>query len=254
MNLIISKLTFLSGWYPPYINSIVPGSWSISCEYAFYIILPMLFYYINTFKKAIVCFMVTLIFRLIANNVYPNIFQGFYLDDGSLLAYFLYFWLPNQLPVFIMGIIFFYVVAIDKKWCKNYNSECLMLTIVVFILLNELYQDKFYVVDGLYMFLPVNVIFGLLMMLFLYLLSRCESEIFINKYIRFIGKVSFSIYLTHFMVLGVFGKYVVVASVVTKFILIVIMSIVVGSLGYEVVEKKGIAFGKYVIERLKLYV
>lgn len=198
--------------------------------------------------------MVTLIFRLIANNVYPNIFQGFYLDDGSLLAYFLYFWLPNQLPVFIMGIIFFYVVAIDKKWCKNYNSECLMLTIVVFILLNELYQDKFYVVDGLYMFLPVNVIFGLLMMLFLYLLSRCESEIFINKYIRFIGKVSFSIYLTHFMVLGVFGKYVVVASVVTKFILIVIMSIVVGSLGYEVVEKKGIAFGKYVIERLKLYV
>lgn len=198
--------------------------------------------------------MVTLIFRLIANNVYPNIFQAFYLDDGSLLAYFLYFWLPNQLPVFIMGIIFFYVVAIDKKWCKNYNSECLMLTIVVFILLNELYQDKFYVVDGLYMFLPVNVIFGLLMMLFLYLLSRCESEIFINKYIRFIGKVSFSIYLTHFMVLGVFGKYVVVASVVTKFILIVIMSIVVGSLGYEVVEKKGIAFGKYVIERLKLYV
>lgn len=49
---LLSIITFTNGWNPQWINSIVPGGWSVAVEMTFYLVVPFIFKAIDNIKKA----------------------------------------------------------------------------------------------------------------------------------------------------------------------------------------------------------
>jgi peptidoglycan/LPS O-acetylase OafA/YrhL len=60
---IISNITFLHGLNPYWMNSIVPGGWSVGIEMMFYAVLPVLFLKIKTINHAFNFFIISIIVR-----------------------------------------------------------------------------------------------------------------------------------------------------------------------------------------------
>jgi peptidoglycan/LPS O-acetylase OafA/YrhL len=80
----------------------------------------------------------------------------------------------------------------------------------------------------------------------------------VNPVTRFTGKISYSMYFVHFAILNFFArfhfwglsKYKVVGTLVA--LLIVFLStMIISTLTYYLVEKKGIALGSFIISRIE---
>ncbi|RYG39732.1 MAG: hypothetical protein EOO01_28930 [Chitinophagaceae bacterium] len=100
---IFLNLFFLHGFSPEYINRVVPGGWSIGVEMVFYCMVPFLFKKIPDFGKALMFFLITLIFSFVIFYAYRRL-----VPSTPFLESFVYFWLPNQLPIFALGFVTFY--------------------------------------------------------------------------------------------------------------------------------------------------
>ncbi|HVA98904.1 MAG TPA: acyltransferase [Bacteroidia bacterium] len=105
---IISNIFFIHGVNPNWINSLVPGGWSITVEMTFYLIFPYLVQKIKKLNQAINftigSYFVAIIFHfLLSKN--PLISNELLWND------FLYFNFINQLPVFGLGIILYFIIV-----------------------------------------------------------------------------------------------------------------------------------------------
>ncbi len=102
-------LTFLGGWAPSQMPTVpgawigVPGGWSIEAEMMFYVVFPVLMRSVRGVAPAMVAALASLPLAWLANMVA----RGTYIQaDGTIATgQFLYYWLPNQLPVFLIGLL-----------------------------------------------------------------------------------------------------------------------------------------------------
>lgn len=109
-----TTLFFLNGLNPDWIETLVPGGWTVAVEMMFYLILPFLFTRIKTLKQSIQLFFVTTMFTLFLKvliSITPSLSYGNL--DGNDSIYF-YHWLPNQLPIFSLGFILFFLFIKNK--------------------------------------------------------------------------------------------------------------------------------------------
>ena len=116
---VVSNLAFVHGFVPPANNKIVPGGWSIGTEVAFYVCFPLLFYLANLlFTKREWLFL-----SVIALCVVMNIIVQYTLNHFSICSVenntFIYYNLGNQLPVFLIGMLAFFL---------NYRTAATPLT------------------------------------------------------------------------------------------------------------------------------
>lgn len=102
---------FLNGWSPSTINSIVPGGWSVAIETTFYLVLPFCFLWIRSLKSAVIAAVLALAFRYIVCTWAIDVQLPNFPDSQRHLPYtFVWeFWLPAQLPVFMLGIVLFFI-------------------------------------------------------------------------------------------------------------------------------------------------
>ena len=182
---VISNFTFLHGFNPYWITSVVPGGWSIAVEMLFYSLIPLLFYRIKNTQQAFVFLLITLFIRAslqFALNRFPLI------PDEVLWGHYLYLYLPSQLPVFALGILLFFIVQ------ENYK---LPLSPLLFLISSAILMAH---LAGIPL-LPDHFLFAIAFVLLALALSRFEFKAFVNPVTVFIGKVSYSLYLVHFAVL-----------------------------------------------------
>ena len=99
---------------------------------------------------------------------------------------YLNLYLPSQLPVFGCGIIAFYMVIKKEMALSNFN---LMALAILFI--TSLIWEKA---------IPPNVTFGFGFLVLLVVLSKYSFKPIVNVPMRFLGTISYSIYLVHFAV------------------------------------------------------
>ena len=103
---VVATFLFIQGWWPTSINSVVPGGWSVGVEMSFYLILPLLCRWITTLTLSLWGGLITLLGGIIVNwliiHMYGHLWQGAFANAFST---FHFFWLPSQLPVFILGFI-----------------------------------------------------------------------------------------------------------------------------------------------------
>lgn len=185
---IAANFTFLHGFNPYWFNSLVPGGWSIAVEMCFYLLIPFLFRWVRDGRAAFRAFLVVLLVRLVLHVVMLKLQP---IDNTWLWREFLYYYLPSQLPVFMLGILLHYVL---RGRPEDHAMRPLDLFAFAGLLILHL-------ATGREVLIPPHVLFGIAFVLLAWTLAHKPFRLVVNPVVRHIGMVSFSLYLVHFAVL-----------------------------------------------------
>jgi peptidoglycan/LPS O-acetylase OafA/YrhL len=238
---ILSNLTFLHGLNPYWINSVVPGGWSIAVEMMFYMLCPLLFMRVRNINQAFILLNLTLALNLILTLL---------LKDRSpigpewLWHKYLLFYLPSQLPVFALGILMYFMIS-GESGLKDVNGINFLVLSGMWLL--QLCSPKF-------VFFQPQFMFGI-GFLFLGLgLSRAPIPLIVNPIVTYIGKISFSLYLVHFAVIHWMQQFnifdisgIPILVFLYRFAMVLILSCIVSTVTYRLIEEPFQQIGKRII-------
>lgn len=242
---IISNFTFLHGFNPYWITSIVPGGWSIAIEMMFYVILPFLYFRVKSVKQAFNFFVLS----MLLNTLLQLFFTKFKLiTDTNLWNNYLFFYFPSQLPIFCLGIILYFLV-IEKESLKNISKFAIVIFLgLIFIRLSS----------GIKLVFPNHIFFGIGFLILGLLLSKYQLRIIVNRMICFFGKISYSMYLVHFAVLYWLTQYNYIdysengiINYIIRFSLVVFLTSLISIFLYKIIEIPFQDLGKKLINRLE---
>jgi peptidoglycan/LPS O-acetylase OafA/YrhL len=253
---VIISIFYLNGIVLPAINYIPPGGWSIGTEMLFYLLIPFLFVKTKSVSQAIKLLVIT----VIISNIF-NIVDKYFIENYTKLFYEdlrgneLFMWLPNQLPIFCLGILLYFIL---EKYSFNKLTKNLSLisSIILFILFS---QKNFPYFKYPYYFFQTEYVFSFVFCLFIIGIYNCKFIDKISCLFLSIGKYSFAMYLSHFTFLYIFNYILTTKLHIEKsdFIFIVSYTIIVSitflaSSFLHKYEKLGIEYGNKLIERNKL--
>lgn len=237
----ISSFLFANGLFPRWINSYVPGGWSVTVEFMFYCLLPFICRFVNNVNKGLLFVLITLLFSSVLNTI----LEGTSFDKFD----FLYFYLPNQLPVFAFGILAYWIVKEGMQNIKPLNI--LLLAGAVFM-----YCFVFT--------LSFHILYSIVFFLLLMVLSMKPYKFFSNRILAAVGKCSFSMYLVHFALLGFMKKYdfksiinstntlTAYCDLILMFLLLSVASFVISHFTYKLIEVPGQNLGRKIIKKLNI--
>lgn len=241
---IISNVFFVHGINPYWITSVVPGGWSITVEMTFYAIVPLLVRRIQSTNQAvgftIFSFVLSLVLRLVLQR-FPLI------SDEQLWTEYLFLYFPNQLPVFGLGIIAYFLIINNDKKVSSLNF--LLLSIIL-------------AVDLIWGGIPPHILFGVAFLALMVSLSKNEILLLVNKPTIFLGKISYSSYLVHFAVLHWMGEFEFVDfiaistpidSIINYLIRLIVVLFLTSIISWgllKIIEQPFQKIGKKIVERL----
>ena len=185
---ILSNFTFTNGFNPEWINSIVPGGWSIGIEFIFYACMPFIFSRVSNLRKAFNFFLFALVFRILVINLLSS-FHPFVND--VFWNEFLYFSFPSQFPVFALGVVLYYVV-IRGQGFRDISPVALLS--LAGLLVGEL-------LIGGGRLMPNHIMVSMSFVVAVIALSRRPVRFLVNPVITYVGQLSYSMYIVHFAVL-----------------------------------------------------
>lgn len=232
---VIANVTFLSGLSPYYINGILGGSWYIADLALFYLLIPFLYNFVNSFKSS-------LLFLLLFSSLSCayNVFYGFVLKEYchtlTLEMYFKTQCIIVQLPVLFMGVVLYNFVEnsskVGKKICLFLAFGGLLIYVVFKELLNvEIFSSSFI----------AGILFSLLF--YLFYLGRNLFTTSGIAWLKKIGINSYGMYCMHTIIINCFfalwRQSIVKDSISAwciSFVLICLTSLVLGILTEKLVE------------------
>lgn len=245
---IISNFLFLHGFHPYYINRIVPGGWSIAVEMVFYCMIPFLFARIRTINHALYFLVITLVIRLLLAAFFKFYFQP--IPNKELWDFYLSFYLPSQLPVFAIGILFFFIIKGTSLSEISMTPLLLLFGLVIVDLLTEF--DYFF---------ADHIKFGVAFLLLGIGLSKFHVKNYLTRLLQHIGQVSYSMYLVHLAVLYWLGKTSIftfytptsaigsIALFAIAYLAIVTVTTLLSGITYNYIEVPTQKIGKRLIHR-----
>jgi peptidoglycan/LPS O-acetylase OafA/YrhL len=185
-------LTFINGFFSNYFNSIIGTEWTIFVEFFFYITLPL----VIIFRKFL--FVLLIVFIFISH--YNYLFVKLLFEEPTNLNSIQLFFSPiTWYFAFLLGMIIYYYSNIIKSILIKYKYFLLLLVFVslISIIINEFkkpFLEHIFVTLILGMFFTINIYNNI--------------KPFNNNYLKFIGKISFSLYLIHFPIFQISTKYI----------------------------------------------
>ncbi len=226
---VLLTATFLHGFWPDSINSVVPGGWSIALEMTFYVIFPYLIivfhnnktYYLST------AFAVWLFSTFIFQDFLINFFSDHYQTNSTTIVKdFLYLNFINQAPVFLLGCFAYFAFQTKIK-----RSD----VVIFFTWLGTAIFAKYYFEKSGLGFLCIYIFIGL----FVYF--SVKKNIMLKPF-EMLGRNSYSIYLAHFLVLSILADILPYNKGVIAFFigisLTTLISYALSLLLYSLIEKK----------------
>ncbi len=190
---LVKTLLLVHGWQPDTINAAVPGGWSIGVEAMFYLLLPLIFKFVRSLGQALVLFMAACLMERFFTR--PEVL-GWICPSWTTprleyaLDVFRHCWLPAQLPVFACGVLLYFLL--EKEQTKNLKAFAWAALVGGVILA----FDQTILVSS-------QVVIAVGYLLLGWGLSHRPVALVVNPLTRYIGKVSFSIYVLHFAVIEV---------------------------------------------------
>jgi peptidoglycan/LPS O-acetylase OafA/YrhL len=263
---MISTITFTNGLNPYWINAanaLVPGGWSIAVEMTFYILFPYLFSRINSLKKAIVLTALT----IFISQALFLLLKRHPMADKNIWDIFISLWFPNQLAIFLLGFILFFLYrkiyfssintnlefkSNSHKIRNNGNIINIILAICIAFLFIMPFQKS--------IFFPFHFFYGLDFLLISVCLIFSPSNLIVNRWMCYLGTLSFSAYISHFYVLEIVNKALHLLNFVflppdLYLVLLIFLgllgTIIASKLSYEYIELPGIELGRKLIENLE---
>lgn len=209
-------------------------TWSIPVEFKYYLILPIFAYlYSKAIKYGFLGITIILLLSWIALNIYRHVFNV----DFVLLHTITY------AEVFILGS---YAAAVKVIWdndppssslCKSILISALLVSVLLLISIPSVFSALFTPVE--YNFMHKNI-FSFSVLWFFFLLNLLAHNNFIGramstKYLRYIGHISFSLYLIHSPIIIIVGMLKL--NPFLSAWLVLLISIFLSSLTYFSVER-----------------
>jgi len=238
---------FMHGWYPTTINSVVPGGWSIAVETTFYLLLPICFVWVRSLRAAIIATIICLLLRHTLGAWYMSTFGQDWPSSQTYLPYSFawVFWLPAQLPVFMLGIVLFFM---REKMKVHPDIGVAWLSGAIALIGISQYST----VEAL---IPDQVVAAMGFMLLCMAALDGKLKILDNTILQTVGKVSFSIYLLHGMMINL-GKDAFIHALsishlnqvpdiayVIAVLVVSCLGTAVASVTYRWIEQPGISLG-----------
>lgn len=192
---------FVNLWHPltaPTVMgqwSVIPGGWSVSVEFTFYALFPLIASFITSLRRAIVFTLAALLFAILANRVGFALWGERY--STRAVEDILYFWFPNQLPVFALGTMVFFLLRPAAIIPQRFAGAIAGLALVGFFALAWAAVPQWAGEAGW----PIGhaQAASLPLALFVLALSRAApGGLFVNPLVAWVGKISFSAYLIHY--------------------------------------------------------
>lgn len=242
---VVANVFFVNDFYPKWINRAVPGGWSVAVEMTFYLTLPFLFSRIKNAGQAVNTLLATIginaILKFIMLQIPVNI------QPSWIYTEFLYYWFPNQLPVFLMGVILYFLV-VEKNTLRDIQPISFVI-IGIALLVNKMFNLHLLIFD--------NVIFAFFFFIIAFALSVNPMKAFVNPITKHLGKISFSMYLVHFAVmywlekLGCIPSFAIypVLNYILWYLLVVTITIAISTLTYQFIEEPFQNLGKKIIQK-----
>jgi peptidoglycan/LPS O-acetylase OafA/YrhL len=181
---VLLNVSFAFNFVPEKQYGIVWASWFLSVQMIFYLIFPLVYRFVNNFRKSIVFFFFTLI---VASGY--TVFIAYLPIPASQQESFINFSFIHQLPVFALGMCAFFVYDFfikdsSRSWGPAFTGFAILTYIVL------VYGHVITVFNGIYW---QGIIYSLLLV---GLLSS-PLPLFVNRLFCFYGKISYSLYLLH---------------------------------------------------------
>ena len=251
---IVSTILLVHGWYPTTINTIVPGGWSIGAEAMFYLCIPVLFKRIRSLSGAMwAALLSTLALRFGAPLAIHLLRHHFPASWSNLIGEFVFWSFPSQLPVFCMGFVLYFVLLGQTTTPARFEG------------ISKKQRAFFLLLAGLLVIcgIPLQVTFGIAFVLIAWALAIHPIRLLVNRAIRYVGLVSYSMYIWHFWILdrvlphllpslhflrsdkqnGTLQFAMIYASVI-------VLSLIVATLSYYIIELPSQRMGKNLIARM----
>lgn len=248
---VISHLTFLHGFSPYWVNTIVPGDWSIAVEFCFYATCPILFLWVTDLRRTVGLFLAAILLGeavLLALHLHPPDPRPAAWDD------FRYWLLPSQLPVFVAGIAAFHARSGKPKPIAVFVAVCIAALTGQFAF-QELVELSLGITYKSAML--NNSVTIVASFLFFVILASGKIPLLSNPVIRFLGKISFSVYLTHFAVLHWMREFKLVPfaesptiNYAIKLTATLAISAAISWVTFRYIEEPGRKFGSKLIARM----
>jgi len=245
---IAATALFMHGWHPGWINAAVPGGWSIAVEMNFYLLLPLFFLWVTSLRRAVWWAVLGLFFsvgadRMLLHFVQPHVAAG----NMSEFLSFRQYWLPSQIPVFALGGVLFHVLRQRTGTGGKSRSLALLLALMALFIMET----------GPSRFVRHDMVFAIALFLGAWAVAIRPAAIFVNPITRYLGKISYSGYLTHTAVALLALRWIYgpssppagVRSFALLFFVALILTVAVSSVTYQLVEAPGQMLGKWVIAK-----
>lgn len=242
-------LSFLFNLSPQMVDGIAPASWSVGVEMLFYAVFPLVLAMARTLPRAVI---LTLAATALAVG-YAIVINKMKLNPSFLVHGFVF-----NLPYFGFGLVAHRIAAVTPaRWGGPLVIAALAGLLVTWALAPVLTAPRASgVVNVLYM-LGWGAPFGLLCIG----MALRPPRLFSNPLTRFLGRISFGLYLGHPQVIFLLGQlkaypfiYSLPGGSGVTFPLAVLVTAAVTTVVawalYRVVEAPGIALGKQLATRL----
>jgi len=230
--------TFSHGLSPIWFNSLVPGGWSIGTEFLFYLSVPFVAKFVLNSRSA-------LIFVVIACAVahigvqFPLFY--FSLPAKGTLEGYLYSSYIGQIPVFAIGVFSYHAFRASEPQALRQ-----WVTLAVALLMG-------FALNLVRPYILVSYVFGILV----FVMKEWQPRLVVNSALQWIGKLSFGLYLTHFIALELRSIVLDLPKVsatwklipplgqeALSFSMVLGVSLILSYGAYRWVEQPGIALGR----------
>ncbi len=241
---ILSNLLFVHGWSAETPNAVVPYGWSVGCESMFYLAFPLLLAWITSIRRAAIAFVLSLAPAVAALHLMPRLAVG----EPAWLAQASGYWNPiAEAPVFLAGALAYRLSAdLDLTRFRPFARAALPLLVIATAALAAF-------LPRLAHYLVAGVLFAVLV----FLLSIWSPRLLVNRVTCWIGAVSYSVYLTHDLVLRPVEQYIrpivqaegPIATFLVTFSATLAGALLISAVTYRYVEQPMMALGKVFTRR-----
>jgi len=188
---LVLGFLFLNGLRPYAINGVVAGGWSIAVETTFYVCLPFLYKHFKGIRPTLLLFAISAPILHVVSKLH-----ALRAVDVAQEQYFILFWFPVEFPVFVLGMLAYYVwkqyiegcaLSLDNR--REISALLLTASFMIYCACLPFHDVKLYFSS--FLFLPL-----------LLALSMYRWPLLMNRFTAYVGTISYSLYLVHPLVLS----------------------------------------------------
>lgn len=264
----ITTYGFINLWHPSTAStmgqwSVVPGGWSVTVEFTFYVMFPIVATMVTTLGRAMAFTVGAVAIAIVANSIGFMMWSGTY--SPATIDGFLMFWFPNQLPVFALGTVVYFLMGPAERSIPSYLSTPLALMAMCGLFALNWTGIAMWTGEN-NRILGISLAAAVPFSLFVLALSRAprRAGLFVNPVVAMIGRISFSAYLIHFAVIKLLpegfplffhtdaGGVRGIAAFAAGWLAVTAVTCAAAFVTHELIEKPFIAAGRDLIRARRL--